>query len=137
MKEDIHLLDRKLDNHLDVISRQQQAVETLTSQVYYLNKIVHVGNGQPSLLIQTAKIHQAVEAQRDSLSDIKSEIDDLKDNLQTLSSFKEDLKALKDKVGAKTPKEVQIERLRTVGKIAGTISLALPGILSFITTWMS
>jgi hypothetical protein len=83
-----------------------------------------------SLLVSNDRGSTSVVSQ---LNDVTSDVKDIK---VLLSSLRESLDAVKSQVGVKTPKEVQIERLKTLGSAMGMLALVIPGILSFLRDYL-
>jgi hypothetical protein len=115
IQHDINLLDQKWEQYLIESSKIHTAIVTIKDQVDKLTYLVSTGNGSKSLLVQVA------ETQKD-IAELR----------RSHNSSIEDMALVRRRVGGVTPKEVKLERMKIMGKIAGIIGLALPGILSWL-----
>lgn len=124
IKSELKAIDDKWEKNLEELGASRTRVESLVDDVSHLKKVVHTGNGQPSLVLQIAQIDQKLDAlaiaQKEHALRVDSELDHLQDSID----------AVRQRVGVRTPKEVRVERLKLAGKVVGLVALALPGILA-------
>ena len=120
IQNDLDRLDEKWDANIASMARVTENLATVSTKVQELN----------SLLVSNDRGSTSVVSQ---LNDVTSDVKDIK---VLLSSLRESLDAVKSQVGVKTPKEVQIERLKTLGSAMGMLALVIPGILSFLRDYL-
>lgn len=114
IKDDLKHFDDKWEDHIKESAEDRAVLNHLSRQVDNIEKLLTRGNGQKSVLVQLEGLHGDVE------------------------SLKEDHRALKAANGIedKSPDEVLAEARRAkymaVAKIAGLLTLALPGVLSLL-----
>jgi chromosome segregation ATPase len=118
-QNDLDRMDEKWGENIAAMTKVTENLNSVSIRVQELNKLLTVDNGKPSVVTQLREVTTDVK-------EIKTLIHGLKD----------DLVAVKTQTGAKTPKEVQIERLKTLAAIAGMLALIIPGILSFLHQFM-
>lgn len=118
-QNDLDKMDEKWDENIAAMTKVTENLNSVSQKVQELNKLLTVDNGRPSVITQ--------------LRDVTTDVKEIK---TLIHGLKEDLTAVKSVTGGKTPKEVQIERLKTVAAIAGTLTLIIPGILSFLHQFM-
>lgn len=121
IKDDIRGMDQKLETQAKLSSAHQEAIHGLVDSIKHLNKVIYTGNGKPS--------------HTEQLSDLKHGLISVKSSLMTLEAdnevIKEDLSKIKANSGLKDPKEVRVEKWKTLGKVIVFFGLLIPGILSF------
>ena len=115
IQKDLNRMDEKWDENIAAMTRLTENLSTMSGKVQELNKLMVVDNGKPSVVSQ-----------------LRSVTDDVKNIKGLVEGLKSDIEAVKQQTCAKTPKEVQVERLKTLGAIAGMIGLVIPGIISFV-----
>jgi ribosomal protein L29 len=125
IKNDVKLLDEKWESYLKEEGVRKATTKQLSDEIVQLRKVVQVGNGQPSLLVQMAEVKK-------DLAEIKTMN---REQHACVQEVQDDLHELKARFGVKTPKEVQVERWKTIGKLGAGLLLILPGILAWISTF--
>lgn len=114
IKDDLKRFDDKWEDHIKGAAEDRAVLGQLSRQVDTIERLLTRGYGQKSVLVQLEGLHNDVAA------------------------LKDDHKALKAANGIldKAPEEVEAETRRAkyvaVAKIAGLLTLALPGILSLL-----
>ena len=121
LKERINPLDAKLERNSEMAAHDRANIFVLMQQVEVLTKLLTRGNGQPSVLAR-------LESLQTSLTDISKTIDSLKEDHRQLKNHAGITEESVDLANAEA-KKVQ---WATIGKIAGVVALATPGILSFL-----
>lgn len=125
IKNDLDKLEAKMTGHATNMAVLIKTVNHLNDRVEKVSTTLTVDNGKPSVLSQLRDVNS-------DLKEMKSLIRHIKEVQSALTGIQTDVALLKGQVGAKTPKEVQIEKWKTIGKISGGVMLVLPGILSFL-----
>jgi hypothetical protein len=137
-KDPVWYLLEKIEGSIDKVEANQTvalvAMNDLSNNVKYmgfrvdrLDKILSEDdNGRPGLVAQSRNLQLSVQ----ELSSNFREIQD------TLKGITNDLSALKKEAGLKTPKEVSIERAKTLGKVAAGLTALAPGIIAFIDRFL-
>lgn len=118
-QNDLDRMDEKWGENIAAMTKVTENLNSVSIRVQELNKLLTVDNGKPSVVTQ--------------LRDVTTDVKEIK---TLIHGLKDDLVAVKTQTGAKTPKEVQIERLKTLAAIAGMLTLIIPGILSFLHQFM-
>lgn len=119
LKTSLARIDQKLDRNSEAVAMDRATLYALVQQVDILTQIITRGNGQPSLLAR-------VESIQTSLKIVIKATDTLKADHEALKSHA----GIADNVGVLAA-EAQKTKWATLGKIAGIIALAIPGILSY------
>lgn len=119
IQDDLDRMDEKWDANIASMTKVTENLATITSKVQELNKLLTVDDQHPGVLTQ-----------------LRTVTSDVKDIKQLLGSLRESVDAVKAHTGTKTPKEVQLAKLRAIGSVAGMLTLVIPGILSFIHTFL-
>lgn len=115
IQKDIDRIDEKQDSQLVTSTRLITQVDAVSTKVLELNKLLTVDNGRPSIVSKLNNLAQ-----------------DVTETKTLISKLHEELAIVQHHVGIKTPKEVSIERWKTVGKVGVATAAVIPGILSFI-----
>lgn len=118
-QNDLDRMDEKWGENIAAMTKVTENLNSVSIRVQELNKLLTVDNGKPSVVTQ--------------LRDVTTDVKEIK---TLIHGLKDDLVAVKTQTGARTPKEVQIERLKTLAAIAGMLTLIIPGILSFLHQFM-
>ena len=126
INSDIDKMEDRWASHLVTSTKLVENLQTVSDKVLEMNRLLTKDNGKPSILTQLGSV--SVE-----LNSVSNEIKNVRD---ILGSLKEDVEALKEQVGVKTPKEVSVERAKTAGVIVTALAATLPGILSFIHSFL-
>jgi len=121
IQKDIDRIDEKWDSYLVQSTKLISNLEAVSAKVAELNKLLTQDNGKPSIVSQMNSLSLKLQNTTDDVIEIKSLV-------QKLST---DLERVQKSLGVKTPKEVSIERWKTIGKIGVALVAVLPGILSF------
>lgn len=114
IKDDFKHFDDKWEEHIKSTAEDRAVLKRLSQQVDSIEKLLIRGNGQKSVMVQLEGLHNDVTA------------------------LKVDHKALKAANGIedRSPEEAKAQARRAkyaaVAKIAGLLTLALPGILSLL-----
>lgn len=107
--EKIDKLGEKWDKHIVrqaiLTTKLGENLEQLGEKVTELTKLLTVDNGKPSIVSQVNSISTS------------------------LDTLKRDIISIQKHIGVK--KQTSLEKWKTLGKVAGFISLVIPGILSF------
>jgi hypothetical protein len=119
VQNDLDKMDQKWDVNIAAMARVTENLNSVSVKVQELNKLLTIDNGKPSVITQ--------------LRDVTTDVKEIK---TLIHGLKDDLVAVKTQTGARPPKEVQIERLKTLAAIAGMLALIIPGILSFLHQFM-
>jgi len=119
VQNDLDKMDQKWDVNIAAMARVTENLNSVSVKVQELNKLLTIDNGKPSVITQ--------------LRDVTTDVREIK---TLIHGLKDDLVAVKTQTGTRTPKEVQIERLKTAAAIAGMLTLIIPGILSFLHQFM-
>jgi len=119
VQNDLDKMDQKWDANIAAMARVTENLNSVSVKVQELNKLLTIDNGKPSVITQ--------------LRDVTTDVREIK---TLIHGLKDDLVAVKTQTGTRTPKEVQIERLKTAAAIAGMLALIIPGILSFLHQFM-
>jgi len=119
IQDDLDRMDEKWDANIASMTKVTENLATMTSKVQELNKLLTVDDQNPGVLTQ-----------------LRTVTSDVKDIKQLLGSLRESVDAVKAQTGTKTPKEVQLAKLRAIGSVAGMLTLVIPGILSFIHNFL-
>jgi DNA repair exonuclease SbcCD ATPase subunit len=115
IKDDFKHFDDKWEQHIQSAAEDRAKLRQLCQQMNNVEQLLTRGNGQKPVLVQLEGLHSE------------------------LSSLKEDHKALKTANGMdeRSPEEAAAEarkaRWVAVAKIAGLVTLALPGILALLS----
>lgn len=118
-QNDLDRMDEKWGENIAAMTKVTENLNSVSIRVQELNKLLTVDNGKPSVVTQ--------------LRDVTTDVKEIK---TLIHGLKDDLIAVKTQTGTRTPKEVQIERLKTLAAIAGMLALIIPGILSFLHQFM-
>lgn len=118
-QNDLDRMDEKWGENIAAMTKVTENLNSVSIRVQELNKLLTVDNGKPSVVTQ--------------LRDVTTDVKEIK---TLIHGLKDDLIAVKTQTGTRTPKEVQIERLKTLAAIAGMLTLIIPGILSFLHQFM-
>lgn len=126
IREDIDSLDRKWESQLKESGVNWEKVNELKSSVDHLNNLVLKGNGTPSILVQINNLHHKIDS-------ISYEIIDKNKHLSAeLDHLDKELHIIKNKIGLKSPRELKIEKWKTVGLISGVVALLIPGLVALL-----
>lgn len=124
IKSDVGSIHEKLDYHITESAKNAQRISSMDDDIRTLNKIVHTGNGQPSLTVQVANLATNLTefkaSQQLQAAQIAVEVRNLSEAINNLRIV----------AGEKTPKEIQIERLKNWGKFIVLLGLVLPGFIA-------
>lgn len=108
--EKIDKISEKWDKHIVhqvvLTTKLEKNLEQLGDRVSDLTKLLTVDNGKPSII---------------------SQVNSIRTSLDTL---KTDITSIQKHIGVK--KQTSLEKWKTLGKFAGLVTLAIPGILSFL-----
>jgi hypothetical protein len=115
IQADLNRMDEKWDSNIASMTKLTENLAFMSFKVQELNKLLTVDDHIPSVITQ-----------------LQSVTSDVKDIKQLLNSLRESVEAVKAQTGTKTPKEIQLARLKTWGSVASMLALVIPGILSFI-----
>jgi DNA repair ATPase RecN len=126
IQKDIDRMDEKQDEHLVASTKLGSQVESVATKVTELNKLLTLDNGKPSIVSQLNQMSS-------QLGKTTSEVTETKALVSKLGT---DVAAMQSHMGMKTPKEVSIERWKTIGKLGAAFFVVLPGILAFIHSFM-
>lgn len=122
IKNDLDKLETKVGTsaaHMAVLSKQ---VGQLTNRVESLSNTLVVDNGKPSVMSQLRSVNMDIQS-------IKADNQAIKELVQAVQK---DVTSIRISAGVRTPKEVQVEKLKTIGKVGAGFLLVFPGILSFL-----
>lgn len=114
IQKDIDRIEEKQTETLlssaNLNAKVMNQLDGVSTKVQELNKLLTLDNGKPSIVSRLDKLAQHVV------------------------SIETNIAAIKEHVGLKTkdPKEVAVERYKTIGKIGVATAAVIPGILSFI-----
>lgn len=124
IKSDLESIHEKIDYHITESAKNAQRISSMDDDIRTLNKIVHTGNGQPSLTVQVANLATNLTefkaSQQLQAAQIAVEVRNLSEAINNLRIV----------AGEKTPKEIQIERLKNWGKFIVLLGLVLPGFIA-------
>lgn len=120
IQNDLDRLEEKWDVNISSMAKVTENLATVSTKVQELNKLLVSNEGGTTSVVS-------------QLNDVTSDVKDIK---ALLGSLRESLDAVKSQVGVKTPKEVQVERLKVWGSAMGMLALVIPGILSFIRDYL-
>ena len=126
IQKDIDRMDEKQDEHLIASMKLTSQLDTISSKVAELNKLLTLDNGKPSIVSQLNNLANQAGATATDVSETKA----------LVAKLTAEVAAVQQQLGIKTPKEVRVERWKTAGLIGGAFMATLPGILSFIHSFM-
>ncbi len=126
IQKDIDRMDEKQDAHLVASTKLGSQLETMATKVVEMNKLLTLDNGKPSILSQLNQLSNQIGRTSTEVTETK----------QLVSKLSGDVAAVQAHIGMKTPKEVAIERWKTIGKLGAAFFVVLPGILAFIHSFM-
>ncbi|NJL53683.1 hypothetical protein HC928_00050 [bacterium] len=110
LKKDVDKIDTHLDVHITNTATLTTNVNALTRSVEELTRIITRDNGKPSILTQLITMNH-------QLGDLTKQLEGIKRHIGMTEADQKESKA---------------ERWKTIGKVVGLVSLAVPGILAFI-----
>lgn len=113
--------DKKLLEHMAQATESRVNLQHLCNQVQTLNKLITQGNGHDSVLMKLTKLST-------EMADVKEDSKENKENIQSLVNSLLHTDETEVKFA-----EVSKERWIAIGKIAGLLALAAPGIVAFFT----
>lgn len=120
IQDDLDKMEDKWDANIASMTKVTENLAVVSTKVQEVNKLLTVDDGSPSVVTQ-----------------LRAVTSDVKDIKQLLNSLRESVDAVKEQTGAnKTPKEVQIERLKAWGSTVGMLALVVPGLISFVRDFM-
>jgi hypothetical protein len=120
IQDDLDKMEDKWDANIASMTKVTENLAVVSTKVQEVNKLLTVDDGSPSVITQ-----------------LRAVTSDVKDIKQLLNSLRESVDAVKEQTGAnKTPKEVQIERLKAWGSTVGMLALVVPGLISFVRDFM-
>lgn len=114
-RKDLDKLDDKWETYIVGMIRLEESQKVVSMQVQKLTKLLTEDNGRPSVINQINALTTEVQSMN-----------------KTIDEIKDDLTAVRQTFGIQVPKEVAVERWKTVAKVAAVVGAALPGIMSFI-----
>ena len=124
IKSDLESIHEKIDYHITESAKNAQRISSRDEEIHTLNKIVHTGNGQPSLTVQVGNLATNLAefkaSQQLQVAQIAVEVRNLSEAINNLRVI----------AGEKTPKEIHIERLKNWGKFIVLLGLVLPGFIA-------
>ncbi len=126
IQKDIDRMDEKQDEHLVASTRLSHQLDTMSVKVGELNKLLTVDNGKPSVVSQLNSVSNQIRTTALDVTETKG----------LVAKLTQDVGEVQKQLGMKTPKEVRVERWKTAGLIGGGLLATLPGILSFIHSFM-
>lgn len=126
IQKDIDTIDTKQDSHLVTSTKLVGQLDAMSLKVSELNKLLTVDNGKPSIISQLSTVSNQISTTSTEVTEIKT----------LVSKLHADLSDVQKHIGMKTPKEVAVERWKTVGKVGVAFAAVLPGILSFVHSFM-
>jgi wyosine [tRNA(Phe)-imidazoG37] synthetase (radical SAM superfamily) len=112
IQDDINRLSSKSDEQLVATTRLVENLNSVTKQVVELNHLITKDNGKPCVVSQ--------------LNSVTAEVKELKSMLASVQK----------QVGVKTPEELRLERMKTIGRVAGAVAAVAPGIIAFIHVFL-
>jgi septation ring formation regulator EzrA len=120
IQDDLDKMEDKWDANIASMTKVTENLAVVSTKVQEVNKLLTVDDGSPSVVTQ-----------------LRAVTSDVKDIKQLLNSLRESVDAVKEQTGAnKTPKEVQVERLKAWGSTVGMLALVVPGLISFVRDFM-
>jgi septation ring formation regulator EzrA len=120
IQDDLDKMEDKWDANIASMTKVTENLAVVSTKVQEVNKLLTVDDGSPSVITQ-----------------LRAVTSDVKDIKQLLNSLRESVDAVKEQTGAnKTPKEVQVERLKAWGSTVGMLALVVPGLISFVRDFM-
>lgn len=126
IQKDIDRIEEKQDTHLVTSTKLISQLDGLAVKVTELNKLLTMDNGKPSIVSQVNLMVAQVRQSSDEVTEIKSLVNKLGTDLQAVQTH----------IGVPTPKEVSVERWKTLGLIGAAFAGVLPGVLSFIHNFL-
>lgn len=114
IQKDIDRIDEKWDSHIVTTTQLSSNLTTLSQRVAELTKLLTVDNGKPSIISQLDAVKRSVD------------------------SVKTDLVTIQKHIGVKhiEKKKLSTARWQTIGKIVGLLTIAGPGIISFLNMFL-
>lgn len=120
IQDDLDKMEDKWDANIASMTKVTENLAVVSTKVQEVNKLLTVDDGSPSVITQ-----------------LRAVTSDVKDIKQLLNSLRESVDAVKEQTGVnKTPKEVQVERLKAWGSTVGMLALVVPGLISFVRDFM-
>lgn len=126
IQKDIYRMDEKQDEHLIASMKLGTNLESVATKVAEMNKLLMLDNGKPSIVSQLSQMSNQLGMTTNEVSETKA----------LVSKLSADVAAMQSHIGMKTPKEVSIERWKTVGKLGAGFFVILPGILAFFRSFL-
>lgn len=126
IQKDIDRIDEKQDAHLVASTKLTSQIDSISAKVVEMNKLLTQDNGKPSILSQLSVLSTDVRKTSDAVTETKALVAKLHADISEVQKF----------VGARTPKEVMVERWKVLGKIGVATLAVLPGILSFFHSFL-
>lgn len=126
IQKDIDRMDEKQDEHLIASMKLTSQLDTISNKVVEMNKLLTLDNGKPSIVSQLNNLANQISNTAADVSETKS----------LVAKLASEVSSVQQQLGIKTPKEVRVERWKTIGLIGGGFMATIPGILSFIHSFM-
>lgn len=126
IQKDLDRIDEKQETNLVTSTKLSSQLETMSGKVAEMNKLLTMDNGRPSIVSQLSSVSSQIRTSSAEVTEIKG----------LVSKLSTDLSAVQAHIGMKTPEKVAIERWKTAGKVGVALTAILPGILSFIHSFM-
>ena len=127
LQADMVRLENKQDSSLVTSTKLVEQLDAMSGKVVDLNKLLTLDNGRPSIVSQLNNLSNQIRTTSTEVTDTKG----------LVSKLTVEVSELQKQLGMKTPKEVAVERWKTLGMVAAGLIATIPGILSFIHSFFS
>lgn len=120
LREELKAVDSKLDAHALDAAGDRANLTHVREQVDTLSRVLLQGNGNPSLTTQVSDLYRDVDNFDKRLREQHTTLSEIHQHVRSLDARWSDMTQVKE------------AKWKVYGKIAGIVSLALPGLLSFL-----
>jgi chromosome segregation ATPase len=125
LRDEVKSIDSKFDSHLINFHEDRQQLKDLRETVDHIERLLTRGNGQKPVLTRIEVNALEIDGLKEDLGNIRSDIVSLRSKLDSMAG---PVPAL---VAAEATAK---ERWFAVAKVAGLITLVVPGILAWLNS---